>query len=188
MTGFCYSQKGKCLFLRQERRQNSFSGPSLVSAILPAYLPSIHSSHLTRFCAAPDSQMFKFDSFTICTEGKKPLMTAKLFGFIYIIFLFTYFDPCLKIRICLIKTFTTFLCEKLEYLSMIKTIVSPGAIFWDRMAHAHLNDTCSLVCHNPHYSLLSPTVRRSTGFSFSTLLSLLFFFVVQRYFSLPMYL
>lgn len=51
-------------------------------------------------------------------------MTAKLFGFIYIIFSFTYFDPCLKIRIYLIKTFTTFLCEKLEYLSMIKTIVS----------------------------------------------------------------
>lgn len=121
-------------------------------------------------------------------KGKKPLMTAKLFGFIYIIFLFTYFHPCLKIRISLIKTFTTFLCEKLEYLSMIKTIVLPGASFWDRMSHAYLNDTCSLVCHNPHYSLLYPTVRLSIGFSFSTLLSLLFFFVVQRYFSLPMYL
>lgn len=115
-------------------------------------------------------------------------MTANLFGFTYIVLLFIYFDQCLKIRIYLTKTFTVFLFEKLEYLSITETIFSHGAICQNRMANAYLNDTCSLVCRNPHYSLLSPTVRLSIKFSFTTLLSFLFFFTMEKYFSFPMYL
>ena len=63
-------------------------------------------------------------------------MTAKLFGFTYMvyvcmylfIYLFIYFDRCLKIRLYLIKTFTALLFEKLEYLAITETIFSHRAV------------------------------------------------------------